>query len=140
MACKNNRLCYSRRQNDLLTEMDATMRAWTRLLVFLILLIGISVPALTQDTQSFPISEDVYYTIRPGDTLDAIGALFDISPRCIIAQNEIERPSELIVGTEILLSVSCPRYAEDPTYLPTSPVLVPRVVVREEPCEGVRAS
>lgn len=116
------------------------MRAWTRLFVFLLLLVGLSVPALTQDNASLPISEDVYYLIRPGDTLDAIGAMFDMSPRCIILRNNIERPSELIVGEEILLPVSCPRYAEDPTYLPTSPVLTPRLVVSEEPCEGVRAS
>lgn len=114
------------------------MRPWTRLIGFLLLLVGITVPTLAQDV--FPISEDVFYTIRPGDTLDTIGALFDISPRCIAAQNELERISDLRPGVELLLSVTCPRYAEDPTYLPTSTVVNPRLVVRVEECAGVRAS
>jgi len=114
------------------------MRPWTRLIGLLLLLVGITGPTLAQDI--FPISEDVFYTIRPGDTLDTIGALFDMSPRCIAAQNELERISDLRPGVELLLSVTCPRYAEDPTYLPTSPVLNPRLVVRVEECAGVRAS
>jgi LysM repeat protein len=106
----------------------------------LVLLVGIAVRLTAQDDPNLPITEDVFYTIRPSDTLDAIGALFDISPRCIAATNNIVRVSELKIGDELLLSVACPRYAEDPTYLPTSPVLIPREVVRVEECAGVRAS
>lgn len=116
------------------------MRLWTRLIGLLLLLIGIAVPLTAQDEPSLPITEDVYYTIRPSDTLDAIGALFDMSPRCIALRNKIERVSELKIGDELLLPVSCPRYAEDPTYLATSPVLIRREVVAVEECAGVRAS
>ncbi len=116
------------------------MRLWIRLLTCLLFLVGMIGSVSAQDSSQLPISEDVYYTIRPTDTLDSIGALFDISPRCITALNGLQRPSELKVGEELLLSVSCPRYAEDPTYLPTSSVLIPRDVVRVDECAGVRAS
>jgi LysM repeat protein len=116
------------------------MRAWIRLVGIVGLLVGIAVGLSAQDDPNLPITEDVFYTIRPSDTLDAIGALFDMSPRCIAATNNIVRVSELKIGDELLLSVACPRYAEDPTYLPTSPVLVHRDVVRVDECAGVRAS
>jgi LysM repeat protein len=83
-----------------------------------------------------PITEDILYTVRVGDTLDEIGAIFDVSPRCIINLNNLERYSEIEVGAQLLISVSCPRYAEDPSYLPTSTVLIPREVVTTPECEN----
>ncbi|MCS6835472.1 MAG: LysM peptidoglycan-binding domain-containing protein [Anaerolineae bacterium] len=72
--------------------------------------------ALAQTTNNLPITQDVIYTVRTNDTLDTIGALFDVSPLCIQAQNDIKRPSSLRVGQELRISVSCPRYDEDPRY------------------------
>jgi LysM repeat protein len=40
-------------------------------------------------------------------------------------------------GTELLISVECPRYAEDPAYFPTGVVEIPREVVNTPECDGV---
>jgi len=79
----------------------------------LVLLMGL---ALAQPPNDLPITRDVIYTVRINDTLDTIGALFDVSPLCIQADNDIQRPARLRVGQELRISVACPRYDEDPRY------------------------
>lgn len=95
--------------------------------------------ALAQTANDLPITQDVIYTVRVNDTLDTIGALFDVSPPCIQAQNDIQRPSSLRVGQELRISVSCPRYDEDPRY---NGQLVPtvrrQVSTFADDCDGYR--
>ncbi len=106
-----------------------------------LLLCGVlSVAAQDNADDILPITEDVVYTVRPSDTLDAVGALFDVSPVCIAANNDISRYDFLQIGQELLISVACPRYAEDPSYLATNTVLIPREVVEIADCDGVRVA
>lgn len=109
-------------------------------LFFVCVLLCLLLPATAQDTDILPITEDIVYTVRPSDTLDTVGALFDVSPVCIAASNEISRYDFLQIGQELLIAVSCPRYAEDPSYLPTSTVLIPREIVEMAECDGVRVA
>jgi len=101
-----------------------------------LLLLGL---ALAQPPDELPITEDVFYTVRINDTLDTIGALFDVSPPCLQAQNEIERPSQLRVGQELLISISCPRYDEDPRYNgQLTPTLRRQATTFVDDCTGYR--
>lgn len=91
------------------------------------------------DDNPLPITEDVIYEVRPSDTLETIGALFDVSPNCIADQNDLTIPTTLEIGQPLLISVSCPRYGEDPRDEGTGTVRFPReVVTYEDECEGYR--
>lgn len=100
----------------------------------------VALSALAQTTpDQLPITEDVLYTVRGGDTLDTIGALFDVSPTCLKEQNDIERPARLQVGAELLISITCPRYNEDPRDMGKLSVLIEREVsTYEDDCTGYR--
>src|SRR5690349_5937203 len=86
------------------------------LVLFLLLSFSVLASLAQDDAESptLPISADVNYTVRPADTLDGIGATFDVSPSCIADMNNITNVREVFVGTVLLISVSCPRYGEDP--------------------------
>jgi LysM repeat protein len=117
---------------------DRTMRLYLRFLGLLLLLVGITVIAQDDDTV-LPITEDTNYTIRPADTLDTIGALFDASPSCLADTNDIIRARELFVGQTILIPVSCPRYGDDARDQGLMTVTIPREVVTfEDECTGYR--
>lgn len=93
----------------------------------------------TDESSLLPITADVIYEIRPSDTLETIGALFDVSPSCIADQNELELPITLQIGQSLLISVSCPRYGDDPRDEGTGTVRFPReVVTYEDDCAGYR--
>ncbi|MCA9914429.1 MAG: LysM peptidoglycan-binding domain-containing protein [Anaerolineae bacterium] len=93
----------------------------------------------TNDSSLLPITADVIYEVRPSDTLETIGALFDVSPHCIADQNDLTLPTTLQIGQSLLISVSCPRYGEDPRDEGTGTVRFPRdVVTYEDDCEGYR--
>ncbi|MEL6310466.1 MAG: LysM peptidoglycan-binding domain-containing protein, partial [Chloroflexota bacterium] len=88
---------------------------------------------------SLPITEDVGYIIRVGDTLDSIGATFDVSPTCLAEENDITNPAGLFVGDVIQIRISCPRYNEDPRDNGVQIVTIPREVSTfEDDCEGYR--
>lgn len=96
--------------------------------------------AAQNDTISLPITEDVVYTVRVGDTVETIGALFDVSPACIADVNELERPGRILVGDELTISISCPRYGEAPGDSGSLPVPFPREVSTfVDDCDGIRA-
>lgn len=109
----------------------------------LLLVLGFSV-LLTfaqeeEESFSLPITEDVNYTVRPADTLDGIGAIFDVSPSCIADMNNITDVRRIFVGTVLLISVACPRYGEDPRDNVSQEVLIPREVVTfVDECTGYR--
>jgi len=92
-----------------------------------------------EESDVLPITGDVTYEVRPSDTLETIGALFDVSPNCIADQNDLTIPTTLQIGQELLISVSCPLYGEDPRDEGTGTVRFPREVVTfEDECEGYR--
>lgn len=61
-------------------------------------------------TPILPITNDFQYEVQPSDTLDSIGALFDVSPRCLADTNSLEEPGSLSIGQQLTISVSCPNY------------------------------
>jgi LysM repeat protein len=50
------------------------------------------------------------YIVRIGDTLDKIGAQYDLSPSCLGESNELENPGRIFPGDEIALDPNCPPY------------------------------
>lgn len=104
----------------------------------LILLLPLAMLAQGQDV-TLPITQDVSYTVRPSDTLDTIGSLFDVSPSCLAEINELARPGDLRIGQVLTISISCARYGEDPRDRTVGLVAIPRVVSSyEDSCEGYR--
>jgi LysM repeat protein len=119
------------------------MRRLSRCLIMLALLL-MTLPVLAQDNEDtditvgeLPITGDVNYIVRAGDTLDTVGSFFDVSPICIAQMNDFTIYDWVDAGTEILIPVSCPRYAEDPAYFPTGIVEIPREVVNIPECDGL---
>lgn len=103
------------------------------IIMFVIIMLIFSLPVLAQD--NLPITEDVEYTVRSGDTLDTLGATFDVDPDCIIERNTdvIGEGMSLTIGDVLLISVACPFYdgmmsVENPREVSTF----------EDDCEGVR--
>jgi LysM repeat protein len=83
------------------------MKRWSLLLIALIALL---IPAAAQEDSTLPITADVRYTVVAGDTLDAVGAYFDVRIGCIREDNDL-RPADLLQpGQELLISVDCPAY------------------------------
>lgn len=114
------------------------MRYIVSLLFLLILLIG-TVAQAQDDESILPITEDVNYTVRPADTLDGIGAVFDVSPSCLADTNDITDVRTIRVGDTLLVSVACPRYGDDARDNVAQEALIPRDVVEyEDDCEGYR--
>lgn len=110
--------------------------------IFLILVLFTAFTVLGQDGNSgftLPIAEDVIYTVRPADTLDGIGAIFDVSPSCIADVNDIQDVRAIRPRDELLISVNCPLYGDDARDNVFMEALVPReVVTYEDDCEGYR--
>lgn len=106
-------------------------------LIPLLLLMALMSAQAQDDDVVLPITEDVNYTVRPADTVDTIGALFDVSQTCISERNELDKNNSLKVGDVLLISISCPRYNGDARDRGEMTVLIRReVVTYEETCEG----
>lgn len=114
------------------------MRNFVKILLILSLLMGVT--AFAQDDESgLPIIDDIDYTVRLSDTLDGIGAIFDVSPTCIAETNEITDVRTLRAGDVLLISVACPLYGADARDNVFRDVEIPREVVTfDDSCEGYR--
>lgn len=111
-----------------------------RVTVLFLLILMIASGVLAQDDETvLPITEDVNYTVRPADTLDGIGAIFDVSPSCIADMNNIVDVRTVHAGDTLLISVACPLYGDDARDLVFREVEIPReVVTYVDLCEGYR--
>lgn len=113
------------------------MRNIIKLLLILSLMLGVT--AFAQDDIELPITEDVDYTVLVGDTLDGIGAIFDVSPTCIAEMNDITDGRTLRAGDVLEISIACPLYGADARDNVFQEVAIPREVVTfEDSCEGYR--
>lgn len=109
-------------------------------LIFLLIFMTGAVVLAQDDNSVLPITEDVNYTVRPADTLDGIGAVFDVSPSCLADINDITNVRTMRVGDTLLISVACPHYGDDPRDNVAQEALILRDVVEyEDDCEGYRA-
>ncbi len=50
------------------------------------------------------------YTVRYGDTLDKIGAAYNLAASCLGESNSLENPSRIFPGDEIRIDPGCPPY------------------------------
>ncbi len=79
-----------------------------------VLLLALAVPwAFAQESTNpveLPITEDVSYTAEEGDTLDSIGALFDVDTFCLAATNGMDESTVVRSGDVLLITVDCPNY------------------------------
>lgn len=89
-------------------------------------------PAAEPVAQQFdlPITENVGYVVQPRDTLDEIGALFDVSIDCLRSVNGLRPVDILYSDTVLTISVDCPNYVGGRF------VEVPRVVVAAQSADG----
>jgi LysM repeat protein len=55
-------------------------------------------------------AEGEVYVMQPNETLDGIGARFDIQVTCLAESNSLESPNVIFAGQAIVLDLSCPRY------------------------------
>lgn len=71
-----------------------------------------STPEPTSVPQQFdlPIQGDVTYLVEPRDTLDEIGAVFDVRVACIRETNNLTRTDIIRPGDPLIISASCPAY------------------------------
>ncbi|MCU0474700.1 MAG: LysM peptidoglycan-binding domain-containing protein [Anaerolineae bacterium] len=70
--------------------------------------VGVS-SAQRGDLPPVPLDESVEYTVVRGDTLDGLGAYFDVRPACIAETNELDG-TRIFVGDVLTISVDCPAY------------------------------
>lgn len=102
------------------------MRRSLYLLVLPILLLTLSAmawvsaqdnPAPAESAVTLPITEDVRYQVGVNETLDTIGALFDVSVACLQQTNELTNANRITVGQILVIRVACPPY-EGLNYVP----------------------
>lgn len=73
-------------------------------------LIALGTAVLAQDDDWPPLVGDIMFTIQFGDTLDQIGAYYDVSVDCIYSVNNMRAGDWLHPGDEIIISSACPHY------------------------------
>jgi LysM repeat protein len=56
------------------------------------------------------LESEIVYTVQVADTLDSIGAFYDVKVECIAELNELENIHQILVGQELIISDACPRY------------------------------
>lgn len=59
---------------------------------------------------NLPITTDVNYIVEPRDTLDAIGAMFDVRVACIREVNDLVPTDIIRPGDVLIISIECPAY------------------------------
>lgn len=92
------------------------MRKFTLFSILVLLFAGMAFTTSAQDDgegdQEFdlPLTESIEFAFRNGDTLDALGALFDVQVECILETNDLAPTDTLTPGQLLLIDVACPRY------------------------------
>jgi LysM repeat protein len=72
---------------------------------------GGGTPAAAATTSAPDLSKgDVTYVVQYQDTLDSIGAQYDVKVDCLVAENKIEDRTKIYPGQSLSIKTSCPRY------------------------------
>jgi LysM repeat protein len=82
--------------------MRPTLRIFLTILV-LALMSGTAWAVFAQDNSTS-------YTVESGDSLDKIGALFDVQAACLAQSNDLTLGSMIKPGDVLVISFDCPRY------------------------------
>ena len=77
------------------------------------LLIMTATSAVFAQEDTFVLDGPITYVVEVADTLDRIGALYDVKVECVAEINEIEDIHTIFPGTELVISPVCPRYGGD---------------------------
>ena len=81
--------------------------------VTLLALLMIGVVATVAQDDNFVLEGEMSYTVQVADTLDRIGAVFDVKIECIAEINELDNIHAIFPGQELIISDTCPRYGGD---------------------------
>jgi LysM repeat protein len=87
--------------------MNMTLRTTLTAFALVALLVGGAVFA--QDDAPV-LRGEVDYTVQVADTLDSIGAFYDVKVECIAEINELSNINEIFPGDVLIISDDCPRY------------------------------
>jgi len=89
--------------------MKATGNVLRGIVVGLALLTTGAMATMAQDN-AFVLEGEMTYTVQVADTLDKIGAIFDVKVECIADMNGLSVTDTIFPGQELIVSDSCPRY------------------------------
>lgn len=81
------------------------MPTGTRLLSVLIIAV-----LILSSTATIFAQDDTNHTVVTGDSLDKIGALYDVQVNCLAESNDLTRGSMLKPGQTLFISFDCPNY------------------------------
>lgn len=73
-------------------------------------LLTIGAAGVMAQDNAFVLEGDMTYTVEIADTLDKIGAIFDVKVECIADMNDLSVTDTIFPGQELTISDSCPRY------------------------------
>ncbi|MFZ4827451.1 MAG: LysM peptidoglycan-binding domain-containing protein [Phototrophicaceae bacterium] len=92
------------------------MNRYTTLFIVICVALGFALPTLAQEVEqpfsglTLPIEDHVIYTVAFGDTLNSIGALFDVDVDCLIETNQIINANRIEIGQDLLILTTCSAY------------------------------
>jgi peptidoglycan-N-acetylglucosamine deacetylase len=79
--------------------------------VLLVGLLSMGIALTAAQDEPAALEGQIVYTVQIADTLDRIGALYDVKVECIAELNEFSNVNQTIFpGDELVLSDECPRY------------------------------
>jgi LysM repeat protein len=82
--------------------------------MLVILAIAVASSAVSFAQNNTPAFEgEITYTVQVADTLDTIGARFDVKVECIGELNNLDNINRIFPGDELIISDTCPRYGGD---------------------------
>jgi len=70
---------------------------------------GGGAPAVTTSAEDLS-KGDATYVVQYQDTLDSIGAQYDVKVDCLVSENKIEDRTKIYPGQVLTVKTSCPRY------------------------------
>jgi len=112
----------------------------TRYLTVLIALLFLAAGAIAQDDGGesefgvdLPLTENITYSIRAGDTLGVLAATFDVDLACLRETNDLVPADILSPGDIIVVDLACP------TYTGALVVEFPRETINETPAQQEEA-
>lgn len=101
---------------------------------------SLNLPGSSDSFQPAPTSGGARYTVRPGDTLSAIGARFGVSYQAIAQANGIANPNLIHVGQQLVIPGRGSPSTPTPPTPPTTPTPNPGSVSGIENRPGVRGT
>lgn len=105
------------------------------ILLVSLLVLAVAGAAMAQTPLENPnvLRGEITYTVQISDTLDRIGAFYDVKVECIAERNEIANVNRIFPGDELIISDSCPRYGGFDTVINPRPDASPAFGLQTAP-------